>query len=618
MGGPLTARCTSLLDILVPRSIECLNIAKVQNESCCTIQYDRILRLPVLIMKGDTSRARIQIPRDGDVLPFVPPPCTLIILQAYIGSFDTFALEVSVSTKTSLRVKLIIGTHINKASLDDSGTGVVFFRMPLIIPRNRWVQTVFHISGIVTHLLELPPIKIIDMISLSGSCKASRLMTSNSEEVAINATPSDMTLFAVPAYAPPIWQTDVTAAPSANTGENGDRVLNVSLPLKDLPKDRLPIVAKPQTSGCGDTVNARENDSPNRNALHPTAASASNSALSTPFKVLERHTEEAESTSNRYLVGLSPESRSIDVLNEFSNVAGVAPVNRHSGRQGAVRSESVTYIRLVSTSGLPVRSSSNPTLRPRIVNSVIKDPGSGVAAVPPPSAIDGYPGAGDAPLETTYGITGWEETGSRVDTTRSNSPCCIGSCGKCRSSTGVAAADRALVGGTHGSKANVERVSPKSKKLSRLAEIRRRPFVPLSRRGRVCSTTSQGADNVEAGSAVGSASRGAGLNARRIYIRKRVRKLKEALSSTRRIQELKKLPASELPIDPQEEALTMVGEGAVDVSREPRCGYGFGYLGVLRESGGFEADEGADTELKGALRLELSELSEDEENDEEG
>ncbi|RHW72456.1 hypothetical protein DPX39_050021800 [Trypanosoma brucei equiperdum] len=618
MSEPLMARCASLLDILVPRSVECLSNAKVQNESCCAIQYDRILRVPVLIMKGDISNARVQIPHDGKSLPVVPLPCTLVALQAYIGSFDTFALEVSVSTKTSLRVKLIIGTHFNKTSLEDTGSSLILFRMPLIIPRNRWVQIVFHISGIVTHLLELPPIKFIDAISLSGTCKASRLMASNSEEVVVNATPSDMTLFAVPAYAPPIWQTVAASPPPNGTCSDNNKKISGRSPQK-VAKDRLPVVVKSPLRRDDDTANEGENDSPKHNVVRTAATSASNGTPSPPYKQIGREVSAIESTSSANSFDVPPEGRAPSLPGDFTDARRVKQMPKQQVGQPAARCGSAAYIRLVSGANFPPRSSSNPTVKPRPLHLGAKEQSPSAVTTPPPPPVETYPGVCDLLFDASYGITGWGETACRASTAASASPPRAGSDVKCRSAPTAAVPTNRISGGAVSDcKTNglAEQVSPKAKRLKRVIEIRRRSFVPPTRRRKPCGGDGQNGEGNETGAAAGGTSRRSAVSMRRLYMRKRIRKLKEAQNSARRMQEMKRLPASELPIDPQDEALMMVGEETMNVTREPRCGYGFGYLGVLHESGGFEADENADTELKGALTLELSELSDGEENEE--
>ncbi|KAG8344750.1 hypothetical protein TRVL_04417 [Trypanosoma vivax] len=602
----------ALLDILVPRNFECLNNAKVDSKSC-SIQYDRILNVPVLIMKGDPSNARVQIPRDGSSLSSVPLPHSLIVLQTYLGSFDSFALEVSMTVLTSIRVKLVIGTHFTKASVEDTKNGLIFSRMPLIVPRNRWVQIVFHVSGIVVHLLDLPPIKFIESISLSGTCKASRLMTSSDEEVAINATPSDMMLFAVPAYAPPIWRTAAsTGSPGQKCkGTNGRQYTSGSKSSYS-PYSRLPVLGDLSTSKGGSNVCTRQDDSSKTCGL-PLAATT----MVSPYKPLESSIPEVECVQLVMPVPCYGGQQEGHIGNLTCDCFGsLNPLSMQ--QQDAPRSESAAYIRLVSTN-VPQRSNSNPSVRLRTFNSVPKESAPLTSPALPPSA-NLSSGACSPVMDTSSAISGWEENIWSMNAAISVSPRRVegvvkGKLPCVQSTAGDKVGTSSSGGGNAKSTVTGEQVSNKAQRLKKMLDIKRRPFLLPSRRRRAGDVDGQSHEDGDTSVSTSGTARRRNVNAKRLRLRRRIRMLKEAQCSARRVQELKKLPASELPIDLKEEALMVDGDHGLDLVSEPRCGYGFGYLGVLHESGGFEAEEGADTKLRGALILELSEVSEDEEND---
>ncbi|EKF29490.1 hypothetical protein MOQ_001133 [Trypanosoma cruzi marinkellei] len=627
---------TILQEVLVPRDPGCLKTAIVQNESSCAIQYDRTLRAPVLVLRGGLSHARVEIPCEGYKSLLKKFPQLLIILQTYLGSFDSFSLEVTMHTRTSLRVDLTIGTQFNKATIEDLNTGIVVAKMPLIIPRNRWVQVVFHVSGILTHLFDLPPIQSLDSISLTGTCKTSRLMVCNDEEEAINAAPGDMALFAVPAYAPPIWQTAADIATPVLTSVSRTTSGSTTTTLKSV-GNYLPVV--------GETGNEKR-----RNPFRqPEGTVKSN--LQTPPPPIERNSPKSEGVSTvkppspceplqdkqifapqRGLLGnltpsLSSPSKSLQLQpqkqKQQPQLASLSPksIQTQQNQQDAEShstNRNVSYIRLVNqTNRLPQRNNNAVNrIRPGAVTKSESSASGSLTPASAPAATSAAPTLSNT-ADTWCGITGWGEAIDFVSGTNAALLCTAdyaikSSLHSIQGSLG----ERGATGVNNKVQKTSETQNLKTQQTKKTMELRRRPiFFPSKRRKGVGGgTESQSFVDTDTGNGVTHSTRRRGHVSRRSRIRERIRLLKEAQSSARRIHEMKKLTASELPIDPLEEAQMMVNEEIVDFMNEPRCGYGFGYLGVLRERGGFETDEGVDTNLKGALTLDISGLSEDEED----
>ncbi|KAF5220747.1 hypothetical protein TcYC6_0035020 [Trypanosoma cruzi] len=624
---------TILQEVLVPRDSGCLRTAIVQNESSCAIQYDRTLRAPVLVLRGGLSHARVEIPCEGYKFLLKKFPQLLIILQTYLSSFDSFSLEVTMHTRTSIRVDLTIGTQFNKASVADLNTGVVVSKMPLIIPRNRWVQVVFHVSGILTHLFDLPPIQSLDSISLTGTCKTSRLMVCNDEEEAINAAPGDMALFAVPAYAPPVWQTAAGIATPVLTSVRRTTSGATTTTLKSV-GNYLPVV--------GEAGNEKR-----RNPFRQPEGTLKSNLQSPPPPPIERNSPKLEGISTvkppspceplqdkqgsalqrgflgNLTLSLSSPSKSLQLQQQKQKpqpqLASLSPksIQTQQNQQNAEshsKNRTVSYIRLVNpTNRLPQRNSNAINrIRP---GAVTRSELSASGSLTPASAPAAPTLSNTA--DTWCGITGWEEAIDFMSGANAALLCTAdyaikGSLHSIQGSLG----ERGATGVNNKIQKGSETQNLKTQQTKKSMELRRRPiFFPSKRRKGVGGgTESQNFVDGDTGNGVTHSIRRRGHVSRRSRIRERIRLLKEAQSSARRIHEMKKLTASELPIDPLEEAQMMVNEEIVDVMNEPRCGYGFGYLGVLRERGGFETDEGVDTNLKGALTLDISELSEDEED----
>lgn len=595
-----------LHDLLVPRSPESLTAVRVQNELCCAIKYDRTLRLPVLVMKGDLSSARVEIPCEHRLPSLRQSSYSLIIFQTYLDSFDAFALEVAMRISPFQRVDLTIGTQFNKATVEDPRNGILVSKMPLIIPRNRWVQVVFHLSGIVTYLLELSPIESINTISLSGTCKTSRLMMSNDEDKAISATPNSMVLFAVPAYAPPIWQTAAAMVSPAIT--NSSRTL--------VEKTTNINALGTCVAGVGESSKDPRVTSPLRHdgAVKPNMSSSP----VLPEQKLSRL--DVVSTSPP-LVPCEPlqENRGPRVQRGIPNAlppSSPRQVQHQEQAKSFPKEESMSYIRLVDRTTPFLNKNSTSLTRNRLNNSMAREPTNGPVASASAAAAVSSAAVTTGIADMCCAITGWGKAMDLVGGGNTMSPSSAHSTGKGPSLSNYRlSAEKGAAGGGNKSNKAAEANASKVQQQKKTAELKRRPNVatPSKRRkggGRTDAQLSGDNDNT---SSATYATKRRGFFLRRRRLRKRMKLLREAQMSARRIHEMKKLPASEVPIDPLEEALMMVEGEILDVMKEPRCGYGFGYLGVLRESGGFEADEDVDTRLKGALTLELSEEEEEEE-----
>ncbi|ESL11491.1 hypothetical protein TRSC58_00757 [Trypanosoma rangeli SC58] len=617
---------TIFKDVLVPRDPGCLSAAKVQNESCCAIMHDRALHASVLVLKGGLAHARVEIPCECHQLLSNKFPQLLIILQTCLGSFDSFALEVAMHVCSSLRVELTIGTQFSKATVEDASGEVIASKMPLIIPRNRWVQVVFHVSGILTHLLNLSPIQSLDSIALSGTCKTSRLTVCNNEGEAINLAPGDMALFAVPAYAPPIWQTAaVTAAPvvvSASRTPSGSSIVANSngtrLPVvgeTTMERQRTPIMQRDGTPKRNLQSPLLEHPSPKSGVL-PTSQPPSlcelvqeKLGLATKHKCLDAPT-----------ATFSPPLPTQQRQREPSSPQTFQPKQNQKQSEFSSTNGNGSYIRLVNLTNRPQQRNNNAFTRIRSTNSVSKE--SAVSGSLTPALVTTANVAAPtccSRADAWCGITGWEEAIDPlggVNAFSSGGVECAGQ--SLLQSNQASVVERNTTGVNNKPSKAVDVQRSKTQQPKKMAEVRKRTVVVSNRcrrGGGGGGTDSQGFLDSDTGRGTTHAAKRRDLALRQSRLRERIKLLKEAQLSARRVHEMKKLAASELPIDPLEEAQMMVEGEVVDVMKEPRCGYGFGYLGVLREGGGFETDEGADTKLKGALTLALSEVSEEEDGD---
>lgn len=195
-------------ELFVPHGSNPLQNVKVGNARCCRIEFDRTVRGNILVLDGDLTQSRIQIPKEDRPVSSLQLSHPLLVLQLFVPSSGQFLVEVTTSSSPMTRMKLSAGTFISKADVGDV-KGMAHCKVPLAIPRNTWVQVVFHISGIFSQLFNLPSVRWIDTIVVAGSCKLRKLACCSDEELAISSRPSGMLLFAVPAYGPPVWATSV-------------------------------------------------------------------------------------------------------------------------------------------------------------------------------------------------------------------------------------------------------------------------------------------------------------------------------------------------------------------------------------------------------------------------
>lgn len=165
-----------------------------------------------MVIEGDLTQSRVQIPKEDRPVSSLQLNHSLVVLQIMIPSSGQFLLELNVSNSPVTRMRLSAATFISRADVVDA-KGMAHAKIPLVIPRNCWVQIVFHVGGIFTHLFRLPAVKWIDSVVLAGSCKVRKVMTCADEATAIESKPGGMLLFAVPAYGPPVWQTAGGAPP---------------------------------------------------------------------------------------------------------------------------------------------------------------------------------------------------------------------------------------------------------------------------------------------------------------------------------------------------------------------------------------------------------------------
>lgn len=548
---------------IVTPSPEFLKLAKVLNPKGCSIEQDKSLRENILVMKGDPTQTRVQLPREDRPSSSLQLRHSLVTLQVNLNAIDHFGIELTLSQSAVVRMKLVIGTYIREARHDQSINGMCTAHLPLIIPRNRWVQVVFHISGIVDYLFGMPPIKSIDTIALTGTARVSRLMTSSDEQTCIDATPEGMALFAVPAYAPPIW---ITAAKVVGVDGNNSSTNTATNPNN--PNSNTSSSTKKNSAETAALAAARRAtaDSPDEkhSSLPPlsTGSSSSNLAGNRPPSIPTKlePVDRGEGASTRMT---TPDSASCNARNSSlpSPQPSSAPPTS-SNRRGP----KPQYIRLVDGNDFqPVQpKTSNNSASPRRV------------------LTSGNLGAGGA-ADRTGGevwveISGWEEDPS--DTPQS-------------------------------SNSKTEKPPKKPKKEGNAADERNQKLL-ASRKARAASQQSRGASTQRSTTKEDAPSPAV---RRRRRARRRLQILKANEVKNNKLMVAKMLHASEIPItgsnmppdsgNPETPTVSQI-------SHDPKYGYGFGYLGILREDGEYEVDENADLRMKGALTLQLSDDDQDE------
>lgn len=513
-----------LYPIITP-NLDFLKLAKVVNPKGCSIEQDKSLRECVLVMKGDPSQTRIQLPREDRPSSSLQLRHSLVTLQVNLNVVDHFGMELTLSQSPTVRMKLIIGTFIREATHDQSLNGICTAHLPLIIPRNRWVQVLFHVSGIIDYLFGMPPIKSIDTVALIGTARIGKLMTSSDEQICIDATPEGMALFAVPAYAPPIWSTAMKTENEKNS--NAD--------------------AAAAASPTGDCPTA---DSDNMKNAPATLPPLSNTSASSPG---------GSSRAPSRPVKLEPVERNPDFPRASTSEPTSAPCVRSAMSQPPppstpppsrrAPSNKPTYIRLVDNSEYqPIQPRANNSAFPRRVTSS-RDPGV-------------YSGEGCE-------ISGWVEDSYDTPPIPKR-----------------------------------EKEDRKVKKDDGTTEERNQRGLAI-KKNKVAQ--SKAAPQKKEDACMSPAVR----RRRRVRRRLQILKANEVKNSKNMVS--KSLLASEISITgnavpPDVSVLT-----DSDHTHDPKYGYGFGYLGILREDGEYEVDENADLRMKGALSLRLSDDDQDEE-----
>ncbi|KAG5482802.1 hypothetical protein LSCM1_06832 [Leishmania martiniquensis] len=512
------------LQFVMEANSKLLMHAKVVNPRGCSIDIDKHIRKPVLIMKGAPSQTRVQIPREDRPLSSLRLHNSLLAAQICLDSTDHFALEIVVSQYTVNRTKLVIGTYVKTARYDETAEELTTAYLPLIIPRSKWVQVVFHVAGIAHSVFHLPSITCIDTITLTGTGKMSCVFTSSDEQSCIDAAPESMALFAVPAYVPPIWKT--ASAPS----EHRSPPLVVETVTKTVLKGDVPSAI----------AAAARVESP------PSAATPLSMHSVIPPR-LQPLQETATPPSYPHLS--STKSASVQVG---------APL----GKGSPSLTSKCDYIRLVDSEDITIRdehatasSSYGEGHRQQALQEANTGKSSGVvraAAINTPGGLSAWEQFSEEP--TAAPVTASSARAGRVDAAK-RPP---------RKPKGVTASPG----------------SGDNERLQRIIASRKRRVVPAQ-----VSASSSGDDGRS------SSSR------RQQRLRRHMRVLRANEQKVNKAAAAKTLVASELPLSQR----VAVAEDLTEAA--PICGYGFGYLGVLKPNGEYEEDESANLNLEGALTL---------------
>ncbi|CAJ1987448.1 hypothetical protein conserved [Leishmania donovani] len=510
------------LQLVVEANSELLAHAKVANPRGCSIHVDKHIQKPVLIMKGTPSQTRVQVPREDRPLSSLRLHNSLLAAQICLNSTDHFAVEIVVSQYTVKRTKLIIGTNVAAARYDKTDDELTTAYLPLIIPRNKWVQVVFHVAGIVHTVFNLPCITCIDAITLTGTGKISCVFTSSDEQSCIAATPEGMALFAVPAYVPPIWKT------AAATPEHLSSLLNIDS------RSDIPLTSDVSFG----TAAAPCAESPSS----PASPLSTHSVILPRLKLLK---ETAVPPSYPH------------VSSSASEQVGAA-----LGKGSYSAPSQCDYIRLVDNEDI-VAKDEHSTI------SCSNGDGHRQQASQDTVAGRSCGAARGAANSTACGLSGWEQfPEERVGTLVVVSPARL---------VKVDAAKRPprkprVVPGPPGSSDN--------ERLQRIIASRKHRVMP--RQGSLNSGGDDGRSNI---------------SRRQQRLRRRMRVLRANEQKANKTAAAKALVASELPLSQRVAAVEDSTEAA------PICGYGFGYLGVLKPNGEYEEDDDANLNLEGALTL---------------
>ncbi|CAJ1006873.1 hypothetical protein Q4I28_002187 [Leishmania naiffi] len=514
------------LQLVMEANSKLLTHAKVVNPLGCSIVIDKHIRKPVLIMKGKPSQTRVQIPREDFPLSSLRLHDSLLVAQLCLDSIDHFALEVVVSQYTVNRTKLVIGTYIKDPRYDETADEVTTAYLPLIIPRNKWVQVVFHVAGIAHSVFNLPCISWIDTITLTGAGKMSCLFVSSDEQSCIDAAPEGMALFAVPAFVPPIWKT-ATASHEHLSSPLAVGTRSVTQLTSDLPF----------VTAAGLRV-----ESPPSVAL----------SLSMHSVIPQR---------------LQPLKDTVVVSPSYPQ----APGRSATGEVGAALGEGLfhslskcDYIRLVDNEDM-VAKAEHATI------SCSYGDGHRQQASQEATAGRPYVPARGTANSSAGGLSGWEQPPEE----RASAP--------------------AAVSLTRASKVDATKRPPQKLRgipsLPGPSDTERVQRIIASRKSRVTPTQ-------RSVSSSGDDGRG-NVSRRQQRLRRRMRVLRANEQKASKAAAAKALVASELPLSQRVSAA--VAEDSIEAA--PICGYGFGYLGVLKPNGEYEEDEEANLNLEGALTL---------------
>ena len=151
---------SAMHELFVPQGANPLSNVKMGNPRCTKVEFDRTVRSNVLVIEGDLTQSRVQIPREDRPMSTLQLNHTLLVVQLMIPSSGQFMLELNVSSSPALRMRLSAATFINRADVVDA-KGMAHAKIPLVIPRNCWVQIVFHVGGYL-HSPVQPPCREMD------------------------------------------------------------------------------------------------------------------------------------------------------------------------------------------------------------------------------------------------------------------------------------------------------------------------------------------------------------------------------------------------------------------------------------------------------------------------
>lgn len=622
----MTTTVQSMQPVIVP-SVAFLNTAKVLNPKGCSVEQDKLLKTPVLVMKGEPSQTRVQFPREDRPLSSLHIRDSLLSMQLFLSSVDQFMVELTITQSAVIRMKLIIGTQVHEAKHETPLGSMPVARLPLIIPRSRWVQVVFHVAGIVETLFGLPPMKSIDSIALAGTAKVSRVMSSQDEESCIASTPEGMALFAVPAYTPPIWSTapkppspfkeglgtgnDTKSPPPKLLSEggrgsvNGDREAGSAL----LGSTSSLSTSSPTRRGRAAPARLQPLEQPCVSHLGDARGGSAVMEAAQPSKYGQPPLEQqGASLSTSQSTRPTPSTATSPVV-DHRDVQSTTTTTTAKAQKGAAR----TYLRLVEDGESPqpprtVLFGLAPRRAPAGPEGAARDAARAGGRGAGPSGDCTRPGEGplglwSAPTDTTDAISGWgdAEDGATPTTT----------------SAGPAAKDNASPthspprgADTHASGTHSKQRPSITERQARVVAARKRHVAPPRTRSQQHQGSRSGSSARE-GPTVSPAVR------RRRRARRRMQLLRANAQKNSKLVAARALLPSELPIagdpvgSPTEATLSTPTSATADegggLRAEPKYGYGFGYLGVLHENGEYVVDENADLNLRGAMSLELSE-----------